>query len=157
MNENENKTMLNVNKSISQLPAAGTEMEEQFAQAVVELLDDRAQHVGVDVAKRLSTARNLAVSQLTERQTQLVVQHDAQQNGNVLQWLGSNLGQYFGHHRMMSLTLLLIVTLFAFFAVQQLGMNSNLEHGDAFLLASDLPPEAYVDKGFDTWLDTTTD
>jgi hypothetical protein len=27
---------------------------------------------------------------------------------------------------------------------------------DALLLASDLPPEAYVDKGFDAWLANTS-
>jgi hypothetical protein len=49
-----------------------------------------------------------------------------------------------------------IAILFAFFAIQQLDIN-NLERSDAFLLASDLPPEAYADQGFDAWLDTTTD
>jgi len=31
------------------------------------------------------------------------------------------------------------------------GVNS-LERSDAFLLASELPPEAFADKGFNTWL-----
>jgi hypothetical protein len=44
--------------------------------------------------------------------------------------------------------------LLTFFAVQQLGSTNNLENSDAFLLASDLPPEAYADKGFDAWIES---
>jgi len=35
-----------------------------------------------------------------------------------------------------------------------LSVSHQMENSDAFLLASDLPPEAYADKGFTAWLDT---
>jgi hypothetical protein len=57
----------------------------------------------------------------------------------------------------MSTAITLGAILLAFYAAQQFGSNANLEEGDAFLLASDLPPEAYADKGFDTWLVSKSD
>jgi hypothetical protein len=55
---------------------------------------------------------------------------------------------------MTSAALVILVMLVTFFAVQQFEVSNNLENSDAFLLASDLPPEAYADKGFDAWIDT---
>ena len=111
------------------------------AHYVVDLLDDRAQHLTAATAKRLFVARNLAVSQLANSQA---VSH----HGNTLAWFGGPLERY----RTMSTAIILIAILLSFYAAQQFGLNGNLEESDAFLLASDLPPEAYADKGFDTWL-----
>ena len=126
--------------------------EEQVAHYMSSLLDNRAQHVSATTAERLSNARNLAVTQLAIQQAQAANYHGIHQSGNVLHWIGDNVGKYFGQHRLMSAAMLAGVMLLTFFAVQQLEFNHNLENSDAFLLASDLPPEAYADKGFDTWL-----
>lgn len=118
----------------------------QVAHYVVDLLNDHAQHLTALTAKRLSVARGLAVSQLSNQQA-------LKQSGNVLAWFGVQLER----HRIMSTAMLVGAILLAFYAVQQIGSNRNLEESDAFLLASDLPPEAYVDKGFDTWLVSKND
>jgi hypothetical protein len=57
----------------------------------------------------------------------------------------------------MSAAMLAGVMMLTFFVTQQFGFNNNLENSDAFLLASELPPEAFADKGFDTWLESKTD
>jgi hypothetical protein len=44
------------------------------------------------------------------------------------------------------------VIMLAFFVVQQVEFEDNSKSSDAFLLASELPPEAFADKGFDIWL-----
>ncbi len=119
-------------------------VEAQIAHNIVELLDNRAQHLTSAEEQRLSMARSLAVNQLTQLQMQAATHHGVHRSGHVLQW--------FGHHRMTSAALVVGALLIASFAVQQFGTNNSLEDSDAFLLASDLPPEAYADKGFNTWL-----
>ena len=125
--------------------------EEQMAREMSGLLDEHAQHLHADTIQRLSNARKLAVERLSAQQNQTI-----QQNGNLLAWFGGGIGQYFGHHRAMSAAMLAGVMMLTFFATQQFS-NNNLENSDAFLLASELPPEAFADKGFDTWLESKVD
>ncbi len=141
---NENKMTGEIDNNMSEVNRM---TEEQVAHFVTDLLNDHAQHLTAVTAQRLSVARGLAVSQLASQQTQSI-----NHSGNVLQWFGSNIEQYIGHHRVMSAAVVAGAMLLTFFAAQQFGFNNNLENSDAFLLASDLPPEAYADKGFDTWL-----
>ena len=131
--------------------------ETQVALHLTKLLDTHAQQLNQDIASQLTNARSLAINHLAERQSQTANQLIVNQSGNTLQWSTSNLGQYFGQHRFIMIGLIGIALLFAFFATQQFEFNNHLERSDAFLLASDLPPEAYADQGFDAWLDTTTD
>lgn len=148
MNKHENKISRNINEQNNM--TATIEAEAKVALQLTKLLDTHAQQLNQDIASQLTNARNLAVNHLAEHQLMV------NQSGNTLQWSTSNLGQYFGQHRFIMIGLIGIAILFAFFAAQQLDFN-NLERSDAFLLASDLPPEAYADQGFDAWLDTTTD
>jgi hypothetical protein len=143
MNIPENDT----NEIDSNMHEANVQTEAQVARYIANLLDDHAQHVTAVTVKRLSAARSLAVKKLASQQTQ-VIQH----NGNTLSWFGSNVEQYIMRHRTISAAVILAAMLLTFFAAQQFSANTNLENSDAFLLASDLPPEAYADKGFDTWL-----
>ena len=137
----------NTNETDGNMPEAHMQTEAQVARYIAGLLDEHAQHVTAVTAKRLSAARGLAVKKLASQQTQTI-----HHSGNVLSWFGSNVEQYIAHHRAISAAVVFAAMLLAFFATQQFGVNTNLENSDAFLLASDLPPEAYADKGFDTWL-----
>lgn len=125
-------------------------VEEQIARNITELLKGRAQHLLPEQEQRLSNARSMAVNYLAEQQAQLAVNHGVNQHGHALRWFG----QRFDQHRFASSALIIVVMLLTFLAVQHFGLNSNLENSDAFLLAADLPPEAYADKGFDAWLDS---
>lgn len=127
-------------------------METQIAQGIADLLRNRSQHLEAEQLQRLAAARNAAVNYLAERQAQVSAVPQVSGRGHVLQWFSHHLGQNLEQHRMASAALLLVVMLLTFFAVQQFGFNHNLENSDAFLLASDLPPEAYADKGFDAWI-----
>jgi len=133
---------------------SGIEVEGQVAHNIVELLNSRAQNLSEAEVQRLSAARSQAVNHLANRQLALAADGSVSHNGNALRWFGRHVGHYFEQHRLMSAGLVVLTMLLTFVAVQQLGGSSNLENSDAFLLASDLPPEAYADKGFDTWLDT---
>jgi len=129
-------------------------MEAQIARGISDLLKDRAQQLSPEQEQRLSAARNAAVNYLAERQAQHSTDHQISGHGHVLRWFGHHVGHNFEQHRVASAVLLLSVMMLTFFAVQQFGFNNNLENSDAFLLASDLPPEAYADKGFDAWIES---
>ncbi len=125
-------------------------MEEQIGRSIAGLLNDRAQHLDPEQEQRLSAARYAAVNRVAELQAQYSATGHTNGRSHVLRWLGHSVEQ----NRVASAALLLVVMFLTFFAVQQFGFNHNLENSDAFLLASDLPPEAYADKGFDAWIES---
>lgn len=128
-------------------------MEEQIARGISDLLNNRAQHLQPEHEQRLTAARSAAVKRLSELQAQYSASNHVTGHSHVLRWFG-HAGQNFEQHRVASAALLVVVMLLTFFAVQQFGSTNNLENSDAFLLASDLPPEAYADKGFDAWIES---
>ncbi len=133
------------NKINENLVDANLTTDEQVAKLAANLLNDNAQHLNAVTLQRLSEARGLAVNQLAASQ-------GVNQSGNVLQWIGHGFGGYFEQHRLMSAAIIVGAMLLTFFAAQKFNADNNLENSDAFLLASELPPEAFADKGFDTWL-----
>ena len=119
--------------------------DEQLAKLAAILLNENAQHLNAVTLQRLSEARGLAVNKLEASQ-------GVNQSGNVLQLMGNSFTAYFEQHRLMSTAIIVVAMLLTFFAAQKFNADNNLENSDAFLLASELPPEAFADKGFDTWL-----
>jgi hypothetical protein len=110
--------------------------DEQIAKEIVQLLDEHSEHLNATVLSRLNTARQQALAASPDA-------YDVNQQG-ALRLLGS----YFNQHRLMMTMLIVIMILMASILIQ--GFNSDL--GDADLLGSDLPPEAYIDGDFDSWL-----
>ncbi|PPD48480.1 MAG: hypothetical protein CTY14_01890 [Methylotenera sp.] len=142
------------NKHINQEASLDANVEDQIARNIVELLDSRAQKLRDEHSLRLAEARSLAIGRLVSQEAQLAASHSIHRSGHTLQWFGGRFGHYFEQHRIFSTLLVVCVMLLTFFAVQQFSVNHQIENSDAFLLASDLPPEAYADKGFTAWLDT---
>ncbi len=147
MNQNKETVKYQVDTTVNS--AQDDTNAEVMAQAAASLLNDNANHLNAVTLKRLATARSVAVNAFAARQAGGV-----NKNGNVLQWFGHD--AYFGQHKALSASLMLGAVLLAFFVVQQLnnGHNTGAENqiGDAFLLAEELPPEAFADKGFGTWV-----
>lgn len=117
--------------------------EQQFAKEIVRRLDETTKNLTPEVVDRLVEARRQALLRMAtahSRQTQ---------GGGVMTLLGS---YFLQHQRSLSLAALIAAVLFTFIVTQQLTGHSHGEHGDAFLLASELPPEAYLDPGFYSWL-----
>lgn len=138
------KDMQNSKKNKSSINGDMLE-DEQVAKITASLLKDNAQHLNAVTLKRLSEMRSLAVAKLETSQS-------INQNGNLLQVMGHGFGGYFEQHRWSSAAIIISAMLLTFFAAQKFNIDNNLENSDAFLLASELPPEAFADKGFDTWL-----
>ncbi|MBM3350185.1 MAG: DUF3619 family protein [Betaproteobacteria bacterium] len=120
--------------------------EDQIASRIVDLLESQSQDLAPQNVEYLSAARGLAVGRLTELQADMEVYSGTGRHGNVMHWLS--------HHRIISMAMVIGTLLMLLFVAQNSYHQSNIEHSDAFLLASDLPPEAYADKGFNVWMDS---
>ena len=116
--------------------------EQQFAQEVVQYLDASTQQLTPDTASRLQQARQRALAKHGQQQVL------AGQGSLAL--LASRILPY---QRGLSVAALAGAVFFTFILTQQLTGHGNAERGDAFLLASELPPEAYLDRGFYSWLE----
>lgn len=111
--------------------------EQQIAKMIVRILDDNKESLAPEVKDRLVAARRRAVAAAVES-------HASVHAG----WTLIALRQ-----RTRSAAILLGAVLLTFIVTQQLTGYVHGEHGDAFLLASELPPEAYLDQGFYSWLE----
>ena len=119
-----------------------TEQAEVQAKQIARLLDAHAQRLSMRTLKKLDDGRNRAVK--------LHQQHGATMNadGSLSHWTS-----WVDHHR-LAFAGLILVAIVATFILLQNG-NGN-ETSDAFLLGADLPPEAFVDKGFEPSLNNRT-
>jgi hypothetical protein len=121
--------------------------EHDTARDIVGLLEESTRQLDRKIVARLADARQQAVAAM---QAQAPIA--AGSSG-----LGHLILRYMGQHRFVMPTAMMCgAVLLAFIVTQQFtGLDSH-EQGDAFLLASDLPPEAYLDQGFDEWLERTS-
>jgi len=122
--------------------AENTQFDESAIAQLAANLIKEDDHLSDTVKNRLAEARQLTVNRLLTLQNQSQL---ATSNG-----VFKNATHYFMQHRAVSAAF--VMMLVTFFAVQQFGLNDNIENSDAYLLASDLPPEAFADKGFNTWI-----
>jgi hypothetical protein len=63
--------------------------------------------------------------------------------------------QLHGRQAWMTMLAMMAIILMVVALVQKNSTTDPVE-ADALLLGSDLPPEAYVDKGFDAWLENSS-
>ena len=123
--------------------------EKETAKEIIGWLDESATKLDAHIVAGLTKARQRAVSVLIQRQSVRATEGA----GSVLRLFN----EYFSNHRAMMSTALVGSAVFvALLVTQQFSRQDNLEQGDGFLLASDLPPEAYLDKGFDVWLERSS-
>lgn len=100
-----------------------------------------------EVKNRLAASRQLAVNRLAEIHTAQPVFA-----GGIFQWFDRTHQRQWLQYRALSAAFAMMLV--TFLAVQYFGVNDDLENSDAFLLAAELPPEAFADRGFDTWVVT---
>ena len=116
-----------------------TDVELQGKQ-IAGLLDDNAKRLSMRTLKQLENGRDRALKA-----------HAAQVSGTMLNKDGSltSLSAWAEHHRLVSTGFVLAAIVVGFVLMQVLSSN---ESSDAFLLSADLPPEAFVDRGFEPTL-----
>jgi hypothetical protein len=103
---------------------------------IAKLLDAKSQRLSMRILQQLEEGRTQAINR-HKKQGGLAVNRD----GTFTQWLS-----WADHHRMTMMGLVLLIIFAVSLPLQNLKTN---ETGDAFLLGADLPPEAFVDKGFE--------
>lgn len=121
--------------------------DEEIAKRIASLLDEQALSVDAKVAAKLSYSRQQALAKMGRSPSKI----SFSQNG-VLHLLGG----YWHQHRLLMTMLMCGLGIIALFTMQNLTGQESAEQGDAYLLASDLPPEAYLNEGFGTWLSENT-
>lgn len=123
---------------------AQLEQDELTAKNIVSQLNQHAQNLNPEQLASLETARKIAVDAHLQSARAPVF--------NIVGWAGGWFN-YIDHHRAaMTSGLALGAVLIAILVVQPFS-NNNTKNSDAFLLGSELPPEAYADKGFNTWVE----
>lgn len=122
--------------------------EQDTARKIVRLLDASTREIDAQAMAQLEAARHAAVARAQAKSPVLAGP------AGLLQ----GIMDYIGQHRMiMPAAMMCGAVMLAFVVTQQFIGQDSYEQGDAFLLASDLPPEAYLDKGFDEWLERTSE
>ena len=116
--------------------------EDEFGLFIRQHLNAGATQLSPDVTERIFKARQIALHRHAKLESQPVV---AALGHSALVWGRDNLQPF----------LLALCLLFALgFGNYMMSMErvSELEEVDSALLADDLPINAYLDRGFDTWL-----
>lgn len=125
-----------------------TELRDQaLAKCVVTLLNEQAMTVDTRIASQLSYSRQQALANMAMPSSGITIS----QNG-VLRLFRS----YWHQYRLLLTLLMCGLGLLALLAMQNMANQEEAEQGDAYLLASDLPPEIYSNEGFGTWLSENT-
>jgi hypothetical protein len=117
--------------------------EIRFGSKVRQALNEAAR-VDARVSHRLAAAREAAL------QARRISTADEREPA--LAWTGGGFGRLGGFSLRVVLPMLLLVAgLVAIYAWQEEQRAADIEELDALLLTSDLPVEAYLDRGFEAW------
>ncbi len=121
--------------------------DQALAKLITSLLNEQASNVDAQVASKLNYARQQALANMARSSSGMAIS----QNGVVRLF-----GNYWHQHRLLVTLMMCGLGLLALLAMQNIANQEDAEQGDAFLLASDLPPEVYSNEGFGTWLSENT-
>jgi hypothetical protein len=131
-----------------------TTEDQEFARKIVAYLDRGAADIKPGTAYRLQLAR-------TEALTRVAAPKRAAQSELVLAGAGAeSFGSRFGIRVSTRYWLALLLVILALFGAQQWQAYQQLrdiEETDAAILSSDLPIDAYLDRGFQNWLKRVSD
>ena len=111
------------------------------AKQIAGLLDAHASRLSMRTLKQLENGRERAVKVHAQRISGVSLNHDGTLSVSL-----SGMSSWAEHHRIASTGLVLGAIIVGFVIMQSMGQR---ESSDAFLLGSDLPPEAFVDRGFE--------
>jgi len=122
--------------------------EPQFGNRVRRVLTEGAR-VDARIAERLRAARERALERRRVAPSVVVAPAQVVSSSGVL----SSFGGFGGFSLRLVLPMLVLAAgLFAIWSWQEDQRANDVEEIDAMLLTDDLPIDAYLDKGFETWL-----
>jgi hypothetical protein len=131
--------------SIDNLPENEIDAQNIDLQAkqIAGLLDAHAKRLSMRTLKQLENGRERAVKVHAQQISGVSVNRDGTLSVSL-----NSISAWADHHRIASTGLILGAMIAGFVVMQSL----NKEPSDAFLLGADLPPEAFVDRGFEPYL-----
>ena len=121
--------------------------DQALAERIASLLDEQASNIDTRLASKLNYARQQALANMASPSSGKAIS----QNGVIRLF-----GNYWHQHRLLVTLMMCGLGLLALLAMQNIANQEDAEQGDAYLLASDLPPEVYSNEGFGTWLSENT-
>ena len=107
------------------------------AKQIAGLLNAHANRLSMRTLKQLENGRERAVKAHAQQISGVSINRD----GTL-----SSLSAWAEHHRMAMAGIVLVAIVAGFLSMQSF---KHQEASDAFLLSADLPPEAFVDRGFE--------
>jgi hypothetical protein len=119
--------------------------EDELATRIARLLDEDTDGLSADTRERLAHARKLALSRQQGRKVQALVPAWAGPVSRVTEQ------SVFGVRYVIPLAAL-ILGLIGVVYVNRSNLASDIADIDAGLLTDELPINAYLDQGFDSWL-----
>ena len=121
-----------------------TPSEDDLARRIIKELDQGVDHIDPATRERLSGARDRALRRYRETGSRVFG----------LAWAGQAISKFpvqlNVRHAIVLAALLLLVTGLALWS--NLGPANEIAEIDAGLLTDELPINAYIDKGFESWL-----
>lgn len=124
--------------------------EEHFAYQIRQRLNAGLNDLPCDTLQKLAAARQQALAHQKVGETQMVMGLS-----------GKSHSLHSGHdhnmlRRALAITALVLGMAFAYYWDGQQSLD-EMEALDSALLSDELPPEAYLDKGFSAWLKRSSD
>ena len=135
---------------------AMTSQDNEFAKKLTSYLDDGAANLKAGTAYRLQLARAEALARLGDPQRAPATRMSAALAGAGSGTVGGGPGLRMNAKLLVG-ALLVVVAYFGYNQWQAYQQLTDLQETDAALLSSDLPIDAYLDRGFQNWLMSTTD
>lgn len=114
--------------------------DDELARKLVQYLDDGVDRLEPRVRERLAAARRHALSRYRASATVFGLAVP----GQVVHWLAD--------HRLVLAAAALVLATAGVFYWQSTRPSNGVTEIDLYLLTDDLPINAYLDKGFDSWL-----
>ena len=124
--------------------------EQETARKIVQILEHGTSELDEATSEKLAAARRQAVAAMAEgARSRHVVPAYAGSGHSLIEYLR-------GHHLSWAPALLGLLAALLVFSLWQQNTSKEPVATDTLLLASDLPPAAYVDQGFDAWLENSS-
>lgn len=120
--------------------------EHELAKKLVQYLDYGVDHLEPGVREQLAAARRTALSHYREKPATVLGLAWA---GQAAHWLTDHL--HYSTRLLIAATALVLATAGVVYW-QNTGPSNGLADIDLYLLTDELPVNAYLDKGFDSWL-----
>lgn len=120
--------------------------QEELARKLVQHLDHGVDRVAPEVRQRLQKARNLALSKYRERPETVLGLAGA---GQAVAWVTTH--RFYDARSLVAIAAL-VLALVGVAYWQGNNPVAELADIDTSLLTDELPVNAYLDKGFDSWL-----